>query len=93
MKTYDLTQAAAHCSAILQAASGANVEHLHMTAEYLSGFRFPELLHDNRDNPLLPGDDYLVITCRNGYQYYVNVTADSALTACAELFAFASRKL
>lgn len=79
--------------AILSATAKARCRYLVMTQEYMAALPFPALCHDNRGNPLLIGDAYMVITCENGHKYYVNVTADSPLTACAETFAFVQYKL
>ena len=62
---------------------GAHSTYIVMTDDYFKSFRFPQLLHDTRDNRLLVGDEYIVITCANGYAYYVNITMDSAIAACA----------
>lgn len=55
---------------------------------YIKGFTYPELVRDNHGHKLIPGDEYVVVVCRNGYQYHINVTGDSVVTMCAETFNF-----
>lgn len=59
---------------------------------YLKSLECPELILDNRGHWLFVGDWYVVIVCHNGYRYYVNVTADSVTTMCAEVFDFIQNK-
>lgn len=71
----------------------AKCEYYIMDDEYLSQLAYPELSHDNHGNRLIKGCAYMIITVSNGYKYYVNVTADSVLTACAEVFNFIQNKI
>lgn len=73
--------------------SGAHCEYRVMDAAYVQTMTFPELTVDNRGNRLFVGDQYMVITCANACKYYVNVTADSVLAACAEVFGFIQHRL
>lgn len=85
--------AAKKISEILDWTSKAKCEYIIMNDDYLSKLTFPQLACDNHGTPLLKNDAYMIITCSNGYKYYVNVTADSVLTACAEVFNFVQYKL
>ena len=60
--------------------------------EYINTFQYPELIRDNNGNRLIPGDEYVIITCQNGYNYHINVTGDSVVTMCAEVFNFIQNK-
>lgn len=40
---------------------------------------------DTRGHQLIPGDWYIEVECRNGYKYYINVTADSVITMAIEV--------
>lgn len=44
------------------------------------------LIHDMRGNRLLHGDWYIVMECRGGHRYYINVTWDSLVTMAKETF-------
>ena len=85
--------AAAYIDALIKRTSGAHCRYFVMNDEYMSGIRYPELVRDNNGNRLITGEQYMVITCANGYMYYVNISGDSVLTACAETFQFISGKL
>ena len=50
------------------------------------------LSHDSKGNPIIPGDWYIVVTCDNDYKYVINVTYDSTITMCAEVFNFIQYK-
>ena len=78
---------------LLNHQSKAHCEYLVMDEAYMSTLAIPEFARDSRGNPLLIGDQYMVVTCSNGYKYYINVTADSVLAACAEVFNFIQHKL
>lgn len=60
--------------------------------DYINSFTFPDLIRDNRGNHLIPGDEYVIVTCQNGYRYHINVTGDSVVTMCAEVFDFIQNK-
>ena len=47
---------------------------------------YGEDLRDTNGSHLVTGDEYIIVLCRNGYYYYVNVTANSLMTMAAELF-------
>jgi hypothetical protein len=73
-------------SQILQNASdGKSCRFMILTQEEYETFEHPEIMHSTRGHNLLVGDWYVVVTCRNGYKYYVNVTADSIITMCIEV--------
>lgn len=71
----------------------AKCEYYVMDDEYLSLLAYHQLSCDNHGNNLFKGDAYMIITVSNGYKYYVNVTADSVLTACSEVFNFIQYKM
>lgn len=85
--------AAQSISEIMQRTSGAKCAYLVMDEAYMSSLAMPQYSADNRGHRLMVGDQYMVITCANGYPYYVNVSADSVMAACAEVFSFAQYKL
>ena len=88
-----MQRVAQQISAILDATSKAKCQYIIMDEAYYGNLAIPQLSQDNRGHQLCVGDAYMVITCANGYMYYVNVSADSALTACAEVFQFVQYKL
>lgn len=51
-----------------------------------------QVLHDVNGYNLNPDDTYAVVICENGYRYYINITGDSILTACAEVLNFIQYK-
>ncbi|MBQ7052336.1 MAG: hypothetical protein IJN79_06030 [Clostridia bacterium] len=84
--------AAHQIDALIQRTSGAHCRYFVMDDEYLSNLAYPELSRDNNGNRLMAGDQYMIITCANGYLYYVNISGDSVLTACAEVFQLIQNK-
>lgn len=54
-----------------------NLAKPHLTCEYKLG----------EDIDKEKGGEYVVVTCANGYQYYVNVSADSLAAIANEVFA------
>lgn len=82
-----------HIDAIFRSTSGARCACQLMDETYIAALKYPTLTRDNHGAMLRPGSLYMVITCANGYAYYVDVTGDSILTACAEVMTFASSKL
>lgn len=78
---------------IIDATSKAKCEYRVMDDEYIGMLAIPQLSQDNHGHCLFAGDAYMIITCSNGYKYYINVTADSVLAACAEVFNFIQNKL
>ena len=88
-----MTMAAGKISELLGGLSHARCEYLIMDAAHLNSPSLSELSCDNRGNRLIEGDAYMIVTCSNGCKYYINVTADSVLTACAEVFQFIQHKL
>lgn len=84
---------AAHIDDLLNFLYRAHCEYRIMNSDFLENLSFPELTCDNRGNRLMKGDAYMIVTAPNGYPYYINVTADSPLTACAEVFQFIQHKL
>ena len=91
--THNLYFAAMQIDTLIQQTSGARCGYRIMDDEYISSLPYPQLVRDNNGNPLIPGDQYMIITCANGYLYYVNITGDSVLTACAEVFQLIQNKL
>ena len=84
---------AAYIDDLLNALCQSHCEYRIMDSDFLESLTAPELACDNRGNRLVKGDAYMVVTAPNGYSYYINVTADSPLTACAEVFQFIQHKL
>ena len=84
--------AAHQIDALIQRTSGAHCRYFVMDDEYLSNLPYPELSRDNNGNRLMAGDQYMIITCANGYLYYINISGDSVLTACAEVFQLIQNK-
>ena len=91
--TSNLHFAAAQIDELILRTSGARCGYRVMDDEYIAALPYPQLVRDNNGNPLIPGDRYMIITCANGYRYHVNISGDSVLTACAEVFQFISGKL
>ena len=63
-----------------------------MDKRYYDNLALPQFSADNRGNRLVIGDWYVIVTCGDGYKYYINVTADSVVTMCAEVFDFLQYK-
>ena len=84
---------ASQIDSLVNTLSKARCEYLIVDDAYLSTLDHPNLASDNHGEPLLIGDAYMVITCANGYKYYINVTADSPYAACAEVFNFIQHRL
>lgn len=63
-----------------------------MDEQYYKNLAYPELSCDNRGNRLMVGDWYVIVRCSNGYLYYVNVSHDSIVTMCAEVFSYIQNK-
>lgn len=63
-----------------------------MTEDIRNSHQFPELIRDHNGALLIDGDEYVIVTCGNGYRYYINVTGDSVITMCAEVFNFIQNK-
>ena len=53
-----------------------NIAKPHLTCEYMLGEEIGKY----------PGSEYVVVTARNGYQYFVCVTADSLAAIGLEVF-------
>ena len=53
-----------------------NMAKPHLTCEFKLGEEIGKV----------PSDEYVVVTCANGYQYCVNVTADSLVCMAEEVF-------
>lgn len=90
---WNMTVTAAKIDSLLKTLSKARCEYRIMDAAYIGSLDHPSLASDNHGEPLLIGDAYMVITCANGYKYYINVTADSPYAACAEVFNFIQHRL
>ena len=84
--------AVSHMSHILNHEKRMTCMFIVMNDGYLKNLKCPELVRDSRGNRLFVGDWYVVITCNNGYRYFVNVTADSVTAMCAEVFGFIQNK-
>ncbi len=84
--------AAENISLILQRGKNMTCVFYVMDARYYRNLARPELSADNRGHQLMIGDWYVIVTCSNGYKYYINVTRDSVVTMCAEVFDFIQNK-
>ena len=85
-------KACEYMTAILQANKHMYCSFVVLDEADIACHPFPELLRDSRGNRLIPGDQYVIVTCQNDYRYYINVTADSVVTMCAEVFNFIQNK-
>lgn len=63
-----------------------------MDEETMARYEIFDNVRDNRGNRIVVGDWYVVVRCGNGYRYYINVTHDSVITMCAEVFSFLQYK-
>ena len=81
-------EAADQMSLILQHAKNMSCRFYVMDEAYYGDLAFSQLSADNRGQQLTIGDWYVIVTCSNGHKYYVNVTCDSVVTMCAEVFDF-----
>lgn len=65
-----------------------------MRAEYVPALQTDHLTEaERRVHPSIAyGKEYVIITCANGYRYFVCVEMDSVMTMCAEVMTFASYK-
>ena len=77
-----------HMTAILYTNKHMRCSMLHFDEDYLKQFKCPELIRDSKGCKLFPGNDYVVVTCENEYKYYINVSGDSIVTMCSEVFDF-----
>lgn len=50
--------------------------------------KHPDTTTDVRGNRLIEGDEYIVVFCQNGHQYFINVTGDSLMCMGEELFKY-----
>lgn len=85
-------RAAQSMSQILSSAKGMTCSFYVMDERYYKNLAYPELSSDNRGNHLNVGDWYVIVRCSNGYLYYINVSNDSIVTMCAEVFGFIQNK-
>ena len=85
-------EACEHMTRILLDNKGMHCYFRVVSEAYIKGFTYPELVRDNRGHELIPGDEYVVVVCQNGYQYHINVTDDSVVTMCAEVIDFIQNK-
>lgn len=84
--------AAENMNFILRREKGMTCAFYVMDKRYYNDLACPEFSADNRGNQLIIGDWYVIVTCSNGYKYYINVTCDSVITMCAEVFNFIQNK-
>lgn len=77
---------------ILQREKGMTCAFYIMDKRYYDSLALPQFSADNRGHRLIVGDWYVIVTCANGYKYYINVTADSVVSMCAEVFDFLKHK-
>ena len=91
-KAQQINEALTHVSAIMTAANTRQKCRLEYRNEnYESVKRFTEFTRERLG--ILPGMEYIYVYDSDGYLLYaVNVTADSVLTAIAELMDLISRK-
>lgn len=85
-------RAAQSMNQILSSAKGMTCSFYVMDERYYKNLAYPELSSDNRGNKLIVGDWYVIVRCSNGYLYYINVSHDSIVTMCAEVFGFIQNK-
>lgn len=90
---WNMAVTAKKIDSLVNTLSKAHCEYLIVSGAYLDTLEYPSLACDNHGEPIRVGDAYMVITCANGYKYYINVTADSPYTACAEVFKFIQHRL
>lgn len=84
--------AADYMSVILQCEKNMTCRFYIMTKAYYDKLSCPQLAADNHGHALVIGDWYVIVTCSNGYKYYINVSHDSVVTMCAEVFDFIKNK-
>lgn len=48
--------------------------------------RYPEITVDMHGNHLMEGDEYIIVFCQNGHQYFINVSGDSLMSMGEQLF-------
>lgn len=84
--------AADNMSLILQHEKSMSCCFYVMDKAYYGNLAYPQLSADNRGHALVIGDWYVIVTCSNGYKYYINVSGDSVVTMCAETFDFIQNK-
>ena len=88
---YELSQAMEQLNALLELLCGAKCMPVDDVQALMN--KYPQKdLRDTQGIKLLPFFAYVVVVAPNGYEYYINVTADSAITACAEVLNFARSK-
>lgn len=92
MNVLPYMNATENISCILQREKGMTCVFYVMDKRYYDNLALPQFSADNRGNQLVIGDWYVIVTCSNGYPYYINVTADSVVTMCAEVFDFLQYK-
>ena len=66
-----------------------NLAKPHLTCEFKLGEELPKRKGLNVDGEYVeyqPSGEFVVVTARNGYQYEVNVTADSLAAIAEEVF-------
>lgn len=84
--------AAQNMSLILSQAKDMTCTFYVMDEHYYNNLAYPELSCDSRGNMLIVGDWYVIVRCANGCLYYINVSHDSVVTMCAEVFQFIQYK-
>ena len=92
MNVLPYMNAAENISCILQREKGMTCVFYVMDNRYYKNLALPQFSADNRGHQLVVGDWYVIVTCGDGYKYYINVTADSVVTMCAEVFDFLQYK-
>lgn len=92
MNVLPYMNAAENISCILQREKGMTSVFYVMDNRYYKNLALPQFSADNRGHQLVVGDWYVIVTCGDGYKYYINVTADSVVTMCAEVFDFLQYK-
>ena len=92
MNALPYMNSAENISCILQREKGMTCVFYVMDKRYYENLALPQFSADNRGHQLVVGDWYVIVTCGNGYKYYINVTADSVVSMCAEVFDFLQYK-
>lgn len=88
-RSYEPYTSAARCiSLILERQKTMTCRFYVMDEGYLQSLTYPALAVDNHGTPLRVDNWYVIVTRENGYKYYINVTSDSVVTMCAEVFNF-----
>lgn len=84
--------AAKNMSSILEREKYMSCRFYVMDKGYINNLAYPEMSADNHGDRLRIGKWYVIVKCANGHLYYVDVTEDSVVTMCVEVFDFIQHK-